>query len=249
MIIYISTNLVNGKKYIGMDRKNDPTYLGSGLYIKQAIKKYGKDNFIKEVLEVCNSMEHLLEREKFWIKYYNASEDKNFYNIHTGGQGGDITIYLSDENIEVWKQKISDTKTGRKFGPISDDKKNAISAGLNKYYENGGVAPLQGKNHSNETKNKISNSHKGKKFTEEHVNNLKDAFSKRDYNGEKNPFYGKGDTQKGDKNPMYGRSFYDVWVSKYGVERANELMQEYKDRARERNELKRKNKNNGTNIN
>ena len=45
MIIYKTTNLVNGKIYIGKDSKNNPNYLGSGNLLKKALIKYGKENF------------------------------------------------------------------------------------------------------------------------------------------------------------------------------------------------------------
>jgi len=44
MIIYKTTNLINGKYYIGKDKYNNPSYLGSGFILYQAIKKYGKEN-------------------------------------------------------------------------------------------------------------------------------------------------------------------------------------------------------------
>jgi hypothetical protein len=53
-IIYITTNLINNKKYIGADKNNNPKYLGSGLIIKLAIKKYGKNNLQKMALTVKN---------------------------------------------------------------------------------------------------------------------------------------------------------------------------------------------------
>jgi hypothetical protein len=51
-------------------------YLGSGKILKFAINKYGKENFIKEIIEKCNNQEELDLREKYWIKYYNST-DKN----------------------------------------------------------------------------------------------------------------------------------------------------------------------------
>lgn len=47
-IVYKTTNLINGKIYIGVDSKNQATYLGSGLHISRAIKKYGKKNLLKK---------------------------------------------------------------------------------------------------------------------------------------------------------------------------------------------------------
>lgn len=87
MVIYKTTNLINGKFYIGKDAKNRNSYLGSGKILKQAIEKYGIENFKKEILEVCSSLEELDERERFWIRELNAIEEG--YNLTDGGTGGD----------------------------------------------------------------------------------------------------------------------------------------------------------------
>lgn len=86
MIVYKTINLVNGKFYIGKQASTNKWYLGSGKALKSAINKYGRKNFKKEVLEVCTSLEHLAEREIFWIKELNAIEVG--YNIAEGGTGG-----------------------------------------------------------------------------------------------------------------------------------------------------------------
>lgn len=86
MIVYKTTNLITGKFYIGKDCKNRKSYLGSGKILKNAIRKYGKENFKKEILEICYSKEKLSEREKFWIKELKANEIG--YNIAEGGTGG-----------------------------------------------------------------------------------------------------------------------------------------------------------------
>ena len=90
--IYITTNHINGKQYIGQ-RKYDRSgkwkdYLGSGIVLTRSIKKYGKENFSKEIVEECESKEKLNEREKYWISYYDAVDSDNFYNIASGGDGG-----------------------------------------------------------------------------------------------------------------------------------------------------------------
>lgn len=71
-VIYKTTNLVNGKIYIGLDTKLKDTYLGSGLYIGRAIKKYGRENFKREIIDQADNYEDLQNKEIFWIKKFNA---------------------------------------------------------------------------------------------------------------------------------------------------------------------------------
>lgn len=101
--IYITTNHINGKKYIGQKRydKNNKwkSYLGSGIHLKRAINKYGADNFSKEIIENCKTKEHLNQQEKYWIQYYNAVESDDFYNIASGGDGGDTRSGYSEEQF------------------------------------------------------------------------------------------------------------------------------------------------------
>jgi group I intron endonuclease len=92
MVIYKTTNLINGKIYIGQDKNNDPTYYGSGTILKKAIKKYGKENFKKEILENCHSSEELNDKEIFWIKETNATNKLIGYNISDGSKEGDRRI-------------------------------------------------------------------------------------------------------------------------------------------------------------
>ena len=92
MIIYKTTNLVNNKIYIGQDKNNNPNYLGSGKKLKRAIKKYGKNNFLKEVIEICDNEEILNDREVFWILNYESTNRQIGYNISNGGKEGDRKI-------------------------------------------------------------------------------------------------------------------------------------------------------------
>ena len=85
MIIYETVNKVNGNRYIGKDKYNNPEYLGSGTLLKRAFKKYGKENFVKTILEYCGNDAILNEREIHWIAITNAVASKNYYNISHGG--------------------------------------------------------------------------------------------------------------------------------------------------------------------
>lgn len=102
--VYITTNHINGKKYIGQKRYDKAnkwkSYLGSGIHLKRAINKYGSENFSKEIIEDCKSKELLDEREKYWIEYYNAVKSNEFYNIASGGDGGDTRAGYSEEQFK-----------------------------------------------------------------------------------------------------------------------------------------------------
>ena len=114
--VYITTNNINGKKYIGQkkyDKKNNwVDYLGSGVVLNQAIEKYGKENFSKHIIENCETKEKLNDREIYWISYYDAINNKNFYNIASGGDGGNTISGYTDEQKESLSNKLSASRKG-----------------------------------------------------------------------------------------------------------------------------------------
>lgn len=187
MIIYKTTNLINGKFYVGKDSKNSPDYLGSGILLNAAIKKYGKDNFIKEILESVTNIEELDIREIYWINELNATERNIGYNLTNGGTGGDtysknpnydnIIINLKKRrHTEETKKKISENnwqsknkgaRTGSKWG---EDQRNKMKD----YWENN-PGSFKGKKHSKETLEKLSNAAKGKKCSEETKSKMREA--------------------------------------------------------------------------
>ncbi|MFW6377455.1 MAG: GIY-YIG nuclease family protein [bacterium] len=76
-IIYKIINLINYKFYIGKHKcefEEFDGYLGSGLNLQRAIKKYGKENFKREIIEICDES-NVDEREKYWIEKLNAMND------------------------------------------------------------------------------------------------------------------------------------------------------------------------------
>ena len=64
-------------------------YFGSGTTFSKALKKYGKENFTKEILCFCETREEADAKEQEYIAAFNAVEDKSFYNNQEGGLGGD----------------------------------------------------------------------------------------------------------------------------------------------------------------
>lgn len=114
--IYLTTNLINGKKYIGKKESSvfDPNYHGSGKYIYKALKKYGSDNFKTEIICWCESLDELNLAERHFIKLHKAVESKDYYNIHEGGSGGNVIAGYTDEDMKRFKNKVSKEFKGRK---------------------------------------------------------------------------------------------------------------------------------------
>lgn len=124
--IYKTTNLINGRIYIGKHSKSyyDPSYYGSGKILKKAIKKYGKNNFSNELLCEANSEEELNLLEKKLISEYKLKYGSLIYNIAEGGTGGDTISGLSDNDRQKFIDKMTTINIKR---CSSEDFKNKIS--------------------------------------------------------------------------------------------------------------------------
>lgn len=87
--IYKTTNLINGKIYIGKHQTLDPndSYIGSGKHLNYAIKKYGRENFVKEVLHIFDNEDDMNAKEKELVTEELLARD-DVYNMCPGGQGG-----------------------------------------------------------------------------------------------------------------------------------------------------------------
>jgi group I intron endonuclease len=87
--VYRTTNLIDGKFYIGVHQTSnqDDHYLGSGKWIRRAIKKYGAENFVKEVLYSFDSKEEAYTKEKQLVTE-EVLNSGSCYNLKIGGEGG-----------------------------------------------------------------------------------------------------------------------------------------------------------------
>lgn len=159
-LVYKTTNLINNKIYIGAHSTNhiDDGYMGSGKMLQYAIKKYGVENFKREILYVCASPEEMFEKEKEIVTEEFISLP-NVYNIVTGGFGGfnkgsrnlkHITNAETGEVIAVDKIKLNDfLDNGWMLGGVEpsnkgkiyvykDDKRKAIDYSDTEFYLNNG---------------------------------------------------------------------------------------------------------------
>ena len=87
--IYKTTNTINGKYYLGKHQTNnlEDGYLGSGILLINAIKKYGRDSFIKEILFVFDNEVDMNAKERELITE-EIVRSKKTYNKGIGGEGG-----------------------------------------------------------------------------------------------------------------------------------------------------------------
>jgi len=201
--IYITTNIINGKQYVG-DRSckcnpKEDNYLGSGILFLKKIKQYKKKNFRKKILEIFETREEAALKESSYIKKYNTLVP-NGYNLHK--EGGTSFYKHSQETkgeMNKWRRGKSYEEI---YGKKKADKIKEKQRENNAYYWKGkqkdpesvkkSAIGHQGNTHSQETKDKIRNSLSGIKHTEERRRNISIAHKGKDFSKNFGPIrYGK----------------------------------------------------------
>ena len=177
--------------YVGCHKTTDPNddYIGSGTILKRAVKKYGRDNFIKEVLFVFNTPEEMFSKEAEIVDTLFVESD-NTYNLLEGGWGG--FQYLNSTRKNIYG-KNGDVTHGQQnlrngFGEMKDylikigkwDEYRINLSNSMKYRFSKVPFHWLGRHHTEESKRKI---------------------------GEKSSVH-----QKGEKNSQYGTHW--AWISK-----------------------------------
>jgi hypothetical protein len=127
-LIYKTTNRLDGKYYIGChctEDEND-SYLGSGKHLVSAIKKYGKENFIKEILYIFENKQDMFNKEKELV---NEEVVKNplSYNLKIGGSGGNpgiVGAFKGKTHSLTTKEKIKNAAIKQK---TTDQKRKMLS--------------------------------------------------------------------------------------------------------------------------
>jgi len=188
-IIYKTTNTVSNKFYVGYHfQESDPYtfdgYLGSGTLLLKAIKKYGKDSFVRETLFVYDNVDDALTKEKELVnETFLLSE--NTYNVTIGG--GKPPSHKGVPKSESHKRKIGESQKGKQ---ISNEQRESISKSL--IGRKNGPRPKS-------VCEKISNALAGVEKSDTAKLNM--SLGHADVSGDKNPMYGK----RGTDNPNYGR--------------------------------------------
>lgn len=208
--IYVTTNLISKKQYIGEHSTNnlDDGYLGSGNYLKNSISKHGKKQFKKEILEFFDTKEKAFNKEAFWIEKYNTLIP-NGYNFDSNG--GYTCITLSDETKEKISISTKKALKKRKYIFTEEHKSKLRAAALGRKLSPEHIAKARiamlGKKHTKETKKKMKLSQQKRRLTPvSEETKKKMSFSQK---GEKNPMFGKDPWNKGKKlNIPYGKCMH-----------------------------------------
>ncbi len=155
-IVYLITNLINGKIYVGQDSYNRPNYFGSGIKIKNSIKKHGIHNFKKDILFQCETAEELDETETYWIAKLEATNKEIGYNIQKKSRQW-IGTHKEESKL---KMKIARTlyhknNPGKHHSKETIEKIKKSNLGIKHNCPN-----MLGRKHSNETILKLSNINK-----------------------------------------------------------------------------------------
>jgi group I intron endonuclease len=187
--IYLITNLLNSKQYVGVTKfsleERFLQHTKRGFFLTEAIQKYGEQKFSIKLIEEVKIPEQAYELEIFYIKEYNTKAP-NGYNLTDGGDG-----IFGWQPTDEYRQECSErTKQLHKNKKIGMYGKNHTEKTKEKMSQSAkGNQNCLGRILSEETKLKISASHKGKILSD----STKDKISENHHNvsGEKNPMYGK----------------------------------------------------------
>ena len=187
--VYIITNKLNGKSYIGQKKSAEfnESYWGSGKLITAALAKYGKDNFTRKVLQWCSSKESLNDAEIYWIDKLQTTTLG--YNLSPGGNGG----YLGPDALEGTRQgmiKYFSNPENRKKQSEAHKGKPSFMKGKTK--ENCESVRIAAEKLSNRYKTgELVHASLGKKRSDEFCSKQSELRK-----GQANPFYGKHHTQQ-----------------------------------------------------
>jgi group I intron endonuclease len=174
--LYKITNLINRKYYYGIHSTNnlDDGYMGGGTLVMRSVKKYGKDNFTKEIVANYKTRKEASDHEKRTVTLELVGLEE-CYNLRAGG---DNENFMSQKAKDVIREKL----TGR----VATEESRARMSKSQKGLKTGSDNPNFGKPKSLETKAKMRESNIGQKRSAEARKKMSDLKI-----GDKHPNYGK----------------------------------------------------------
>lgn len=179
--VYLTTNLKNGKQYVGShhtQNENDG-YLGSGRIFLKAVKKYGKENFKREILKECDEIIEARKLEEYYINEFETLIPNGYNAAPKGGigfKGAFQSAYTKEKMSKAAKNRTSEQCS--MFGKThSEETKKLMSEKAKKRSSN-----MKGKKHSEETKKKMKEKALGRALNEETKKKIAETLRNRKLN-------------------------------------------------------------------
>ena len=195
--VYVIVNKINLKLYFGSHSWDgngmDPNYYGSGKIIKQAVKKYGKDNFIVYPIKFYDTIEECRQAEEELLKKYDIANNPYCYNIKNGAIGWTSEDMTGEKHPLYGKRGKDSPRYGKHHTDATRKKMSQAKKGEKHpmYGKRGKGTPRYGKHHTEETRNKLA------------LANI----------GENNPMFGR----TGEKSHLYGRTLSEEHRNKIAI--------------------------------
>jgi group I intron endonuclease len=197
--VYRTTNLVNGKFYIGVHKTEEPndSYLGSGKYLQRAVKKYGVENFKKEVLFVFDEPQQAFDKEEEFVELHRS--DPNCYNLRKGGAGGfDFINRNGLHNTAPAREAL------KKLWEADPESKI-------RFTQRGRIGRLNSMAWKLSMKSKKNDHFKGRKHTEETRQQMRDS-AKNVHSGSRNSQFGTCWITRDNESKKIKKSDLDAWI-------------------------------------
>src|SRR5271157_2149073 len=141
MVVYRRTNTKNGKVYIGKTTRtpakrwtNLLAEVGRGGTnpIHNAIRKYGADAFVTDIIYEAKTFDELNAMETVFIVLHQSHKTENGYNLTLGGDGaspGELNPMFNRTHTNEVKAKLRGLRLGTKQTPESNEKRRQAVAG------------------------------------------------------------------------------------------------------------------------
>lgn len=216
MIIYLALNKVNNKVYVGqtinplnLRKKSHLNPSDKNTYhFANAVRKYGKDKFEWYIILECSDIDELNYWEIFFIKLFKATNRKYGYNMMAGGDNR-IKPKEVCEKISIGRKGKPAWNKGKHYKLYNDEQKEVFRA------------MSTGRKHTQEAKDRISESKIGKKRDPETIKKI--VKNRRSYKGTANPFYDKKHSDQA-KNKI-GEAKKSVPRKQKSIDKQRETMQ------------------------
>lgn len=241
-IIYLLTNKINNKIYIGQTWNSLTLRMGPGgcnyknsTYLYNSIQKYGATNFEYSVLALATSQQEADYLEEKFIIEYNSTNPDIGYNIKLGGSNGKhseetkIKIATTLKSKEITPEKLAQvTALGKSWAgkekPELSQERKEFNSNWSKEWHKNNEHPMLNKNHTEEAKKKISESLKGRIVTEETKAKRAATLSAKNKSAERDAkiieLYNSGTSHKQIKEILnIGTGTIYRVLEKYGIKR------------------------------